>query len=296
MRRITARPTYTVLTLVASSLLIVLVVNVSHASPQDDSCTNSVNASGEVVVTCTKDGAPPTTNESSPAAGPRRKTPAPGGDTTPARPPVIPFCKDGIQWALFTETGLAASSEAPCDDASEPTPDTTPHSEPPVVTVTPAQAAQLAVAELKLPTPTIHIGPDWTQNEWTMLAVGYPAWAWIDHEILAAHHTTTTVSGITIHITAQKPTLTIDFGDGTASTCQSAGTPWSYARWKNSPGHESPTCGHTWYHKGNYEVTATATWTVHWTGLGQSGTLTTKTTSESLVVPVGELESVLVSP
>ena len=51
---------------------------------------------------------------------------------------------------------------------------------PVVPTVTPEQAAYMAVAQLQLPANEPGIGPAPAKNEWHMAVVGYPLWLWAD--------------------------------------------------------------------------------------------------------------------
>lgn len=78
-------------------------------------------------------------------------------------------------------------------------------------------------------------------------------------------------------------------GDGNTVKCATT-TPWNHV-----PRSKSPTCGYVYAKKslpkGSYLVTATATWTVTWTGAGQTGTFEMQQ-SGSTPLPVGELRAV----
>ena len=61
-------------------------------------------------------------------------------------------------------------------------------------------------------------------------------------------------------------------GDGTTITC-GQGKPWRSIWVHNEP---SPDCGHMYSKDGEYTITATSHWVVNWSGIGQSGTITTQ--------------------
>lgn len=152
------------------------------------------------------------------------------------------------------------------------------------------QIVQTAQTSLTLPgsTPIIEPGP-W-RNKWKMVAVGYPLWLHVPGQTQMA--SSASVAGYTITLNAQRTALTFNMGDGTTKTCPTT-TAWTQADAKKP----SPTCGYTYRKKslpkGTYLVTATSTWTITWTGAGQSGTFPMQQTG-STTLPVGELRSVLV--
>lgn len=157
----------------------------------------------------------------------------------------------------------------------------------------PQVVAREAVARMRLPEATAHVGPDPFANEWQMTAVGYPQWLWTDSP--AAQQVSVTEQGLTIELNAQRTSTTFDLGDGTKKTCHSM-KPWSKAV---QPGTPSPVCGHTYEKaslpKGNYEVTATESWEVTWSALGQSGVISTQRSGASFSLPVGQLQALVVA-
>lgn len=162
----------------------------------------------------------------------------------------------------------------------------------PVVTITPAQAAAIAVARLRLPTVAPGIGPSPEVNRWKMAAVGYPLWLWADgptHRGPVAD----SAGGVNVSLDARVSSLTFRMGDGTKMDCPGHGTKWTPSV---TPGTKSPTCGHIFTKPstpaGPYRITAVANWTVAWTAGGQSGVIDVPATS-TRQLPVGELQSII---
>lgn len=145
-------------------------------------------------------------------------------------------------------------------------------------------------ASLKVPAPTIQLGPEPSVNEWNMSVVGLPIWLWTDTPRSAS--STNSGSGMTININATLDKLSFDMGDGKTVTCNTW-TPYTSAH----AGDPSPTCGHTYSRpslpKGEYTINATATWTAQWSAMGYTGTLPLRSTA-TRQLPVGELQAVVV--
>lgn len=146
---------------------------------------------------------------------------------------------------------------------------------------------------MKLPDAAARVGPDPFANEWQMTAVGYPQWLWTDSP--ATQQVSVTEQGLTVELNARRTSTTFELGDGAKKTCHSM-KPWSKSV---QPGTPSPVCGHT-YRKaslpeGNYEVTATESWEVTWSALGQSGVISTQRSGASFSLPVGQLQALVVA-
>lgn len=104
---------------------------------------------------------------------------------------------------------------------------------------------------------------------------GVPAWMWVTPGVTTTGPQTASASagGITVTATGIVTQVLWEMGDGAAVPC-GIGTPYdpSYG------GDPSPTCGYVYEVKstkddpnGVYTVTATSTWTITWSGGGQSG-------------------------
>lgn len=158
--------------------------------------------------------------------------------------------------------------------------------------ITPGEAGAKAVARLQLPTLKAQIGPDPAKNEWGMIPVGYPVWLFADGETSLSD--SDEVEDLAVSLEAELTSMTFDMGDGTTVTCDGPGTKHTA---DVEPGTSSPTCGHTYQQvpRGSaksYTVTATAHWSITWTALGESATVT-DTTSSTTELPVGELQVVV---
>ena len=131
------------------------------------------------------------------------------------------------------------------------------------------------------------ISPHPSDNQWQVSAVGLPLWVWADDP--GPVTSTVTEQGINIVMQANRGSVQFDWGDATSSVCnQMRPRPANL-----DPLTPSPDCGHTYLHRGDYTITATAGWAVTWQALGQSGTLplSTRTTS---AIPVREFQSLVV--
>ena len=152
------------------------------------------------------------------------------------------------------------------------------------------QLARRLIVRLQLPKPTPQFGPDPADNEWNMMAVGYPVWLWTE----GARTVTATESayGYTFTLRAHYRSTTFEMGDGKTKRC----TDTTAYRKTVKPGTASPTCGYTYLKPaldGTYTVTATTHWDVDWSVAGFSGTLP-GTHSASRQLPVGELQAIVV--
>lgn len=159
---------------------------------------------------------------------------------------------------------------------------------PPVVPVIDVPAvAREASASLQVPAPVLVVGPDPAANKWGTLAVGLPVWIWADDTGPVA--TTVSQDGIDIAMTASRGAVTVDWGDGTTTVCNTM-TPRPAGI---DPLASSPDCGHTYLHKGDYVVSASAAWNVSWQAAGTSGTLGLSSTGQ-YPLAIREFSSVVV--
>lgn len=146
--------------------------------------------------------------------------------------------------------------------------------DPPVAQVDPAVLAQQAVDKMLLKGPRIGITP----KPGGKGVVGMPVYMWTGKgaATYGPNQASATAGAVTVTATAKVSKIVWTMGDGTAVTCTTAGTPYS-AEYGKKP---SPDCGHRYTQpsssteSGKYHVTATSTWTVDWTGGGQTGQLT----------------------
>jgi hypothetical protein len=134
----------------------------------------------------------------------------------------------------------------------------------------PAVLAALARQTLGLPSPVIRSSP--AQN--ALQLTNLPTWLWINPAEWVPESKTATVPGESVTATATPVSVTWHPGDGSAVTCQGAGTPYTSV---DNPAAASPDCGHTYTSSsagqpgGAFQVTATITWDITWQGAGGAG-------------------------
>lgn len=142
------------------------------------------------------------------------------------------------------------------------------------------------VTSLRFPAPKPIFGPDPNNNEWKMLAVGFPVWLWTEGPTTVS--TSASSNGFTFRMSARWRSTTFHMGDGTTLTC-TAMTKYSASV---KPGDASPNCGHVYTKpslpKGTYQVRAVADWDVTWSVAGFSGVLPAYNEA-SASIPIGEL-------
>lgn len=161
------------------------------------------------------------------------------------------------------------------------------------ISITPEELAQRAVERLSISGPDIQMTPEVGQQG----LVGLPVWMWttVSTRTWGPLSATASVPGLSVTARAHASKIVWDMGDGTTVTCNGPGTHYR----SEYQDQTSPDCGHVYERasaseSGNaYQVTATTTWRVDWSGGGRSGRLTV-TRSSSVDVPIGELQ-VLVS-
>jgi len=167
---------------------------------------------------------------------------------------------------------------------------------------TPAQAAAVVISRMTeapigigmAPAQKVHSDDPAGTARYRRTWVGIPVWLWVDNptaQTWGPQSITATVGGVTISATASVNQVVWDAGDGQSVTC-GQGTVFVESEWANQAAQDSPTCGFRYQHTGTYTVTATSSWTVSWTGGGDSGTQTAIAKATSSPVTVGQLESV----
>lgn len=184
---------------------------------------------------------------------------------------------------------LPGGNQAP--PAAQPAADPVPVGPPPPPPIDPGVAAARAVDQLQLTAPAPNFGPDPSLNEWNMAVVGIPYWLWGTGGTTNPIGQSVTVEGLTVAMQTDSPRVVWSMGDGTTRTC-GLGTPWTP---QVRPGAESPTCGHRYQRRGDYQITATATWQVNWTAGGAAGVTEVTQTATGPAFHVGELQSVVVN-
>ncbi|MFJ5680778.1 ATP/GTP-binding protein [Streptomyces sp. NPDC093097] len=160
---------------------------------------------------------------------------------------------------------------------------------PKAAAVDPVQLAHEAVAKMTLRGPDIGITP----KPGGKGVVGMPVYMWTatTRETYGPNTASASAGAVTVTATAKVSKIVWAMGDSQSVTCTTAGTPYQPSFGKKP----SPDCGYRYTQpstsqpSGTYHVTATSTWTVDWTGGGQSGQLT-ETRDSAVDITVGEVQ------
>lgn len=155
--------------------------------------------------------------------------------------------------------------------------------------ITPEQAAYLAVAQLQLPINAPGVGPDPDKNRWKMAAVGFPYWLWAEGPTHVGP-VSQKVANLSVSLDARISKTVFRMGDGHTVTCAGAGT--RYPSWVEA-GTKSPSCGYRYTKpslpKGDYTVSVASYWAVTWHVNGATGVITVPRRGTAQL-PVGELQ------
>ena len=135
-------------------------------------------------------------------------------------------------------------------------------------TVTSAQLAEFALADLALPAPAIQTNPEGDH------LVQLPSWLWVDPAQWIALQRTAAAGPVSATVTAQPMRVKWDMGDGAVVMCDGPGTAYQQ-RFAEEP--DATDCKHTFRHSSAgqpgaaYPVTATISWDVSWSGSDGDG-------------------------
>jgi enoyl reductase len=138
--------------------------------------------------------------------------------------------------------------------------------------ITPEILAQLAYAEIRVPSTKVELAPAGTTK------VNLPTWAWLDTAKFKPVSVTASVPllNVSATTTAEPVSLKIEPGTDDATTYPASGVcefhngaiGEAYAKGKSD---ETPPCGVEYLRSsgdGSYKLKATITWKIHWTGTG----------------------------
>ena len=193
------------------------------------------------------------------------------------RLPVQPSLSDPV-WAGRTDGAIYECTRTMFDGIPDPSATvlvwradgSTPDAPPPP---DPEQMAYDLLARLNLEAPRLGIFPKPVEeNPGSVTLVGWNMWLWVDSPNASTWgpiSDTASQSGYSISLSAAVDRIEWDMGNGDKVTCD-LGTPWQRDKTSNQP---SPTCGYQYSTMGIYTITGTAHWSVHWSGIGQSGTI-----------------------
>lgn len=153
---------------------------------------------------------------------------------------------------------------------------------------TPAQLAQIARNQLRLPTPQIQANPIDEQ------LVNLPTWLWLARGDWGAVSATASVPGVSVTAVARPTSVVWTMGDGSSVKCSGPGTPYGS---RATPKNPSPDCGYTYQTSSAgqpdsaFAVSATVHWTVTWAGAGQTGVFPDMTTTSNADFRVAESQA-----
>ncbi|MGW4547813.1 hypothetical protein ACWEN4_15720 [Streptomyces violaceorubidus] len=141
--------------------------------------------------------------------------------------------------------------------------------------ITPEVLAQLAYAEIRVPTTEVKLKPAEATK------VNLPTWAWLDATDFKPVSVTASVPLLQVEATTTATPVSVKIDPGTAdaetypasAVCEAAngriGEPYA-----NGKADETPPCGVKYLRSsgdGSYQMKATVTWKIHWTGSGVPG-------------------------
>lgn len=180
---------------------------------------------------------------------------------------------EGYWWESFVTPGREGDPGAlDCDepifwvDTGDPPPPQAPQS------VTPEILAQLAYAEIRVPSTKVKLAPGGESK------VNLPTWAWLDQAEFKPVSVTASVPLLNIEATtvAEPVSLTIEPGTPDARTLPGSGVcpiVNGHIGEAFAPGKadKTPPCGVTYLRSSkdaSFPLRATVTWKIHWTGTG----------------------------
>lgn len=152
----------------------------------------------------------------------------------------------------------------------------------------PAQLAEQARAQLRLPQPAVVTSPPDVQ------LVGVPTWLWLDRAMWRPRSATASVPAVAVTATATPATVSWTTGDGATVTCAGPGTPFPAGA---DPRSTSPDCGHTYQRSSaglpaeRFPAAATVSWRITWAGGGAAGTFPDMTTAAIAALRVAEAQA-----
>ena len=269
--------------------VIVALVASAPAQPPPTECA-VVDTIGQCLVSAIDPGRPgrdePETDDDEPRTPRRNPRPVEAGEAEPPAPPpprgpAQPFGDGG--WVVGDEPDIAGLQGLLADEQAVAAPGA----------VAVEVLAQRAIEALEIDPPELRMSVEGTAF------VGVPLWLWIDGgaDATGPVSTTATVGAARVTATARLSSVEWSMGPpGALVRCAGPGTPWA--------GQEgpSPDCGYAFAQRslpertgsrGAWTVTATAVWSVTWSGVSGGvpveGTDTVALSSEA-ELPVGEVQ------
>lgn len=160
---------------------------------------------------------------------------------------------------------------------------------PGVAGPTPAELAEIARRQLRLPDPLVAASPVGVQ------LVNLPTWLWLGGD-WAPVQATAAVPGVSVTARAVPESARWVMGDGSVVVCRGPGTPYTAG---GDPAAPSPDCGHTYRVSSAgrpgeaFAVSVAVSWTVTWAGAGAGGTFPGLTTTGGAAFRVAESQALV---
>lgn len=154
---------------------------------------------------------------------------------------------------------------------------------------TPAELAEIARRQLRLPDPVVAASPVGVQ------LVNLPTWLWLGGD-WAPVEATAAVPGVSVTARAVPKSVRWVMGDGSVVVCRGPGTPYAAG---GDPAAPSPDCGHTYRVSSAgrpgeaFAVSVAVSWTVTWAGAGAGGTFPGLTTTGGAAFRVAESQALV---
>lgn len=156
----------------------------------------------------------------------------------------------------------------------------------------PREVADMALAQLQLRKPVVHMNP----SEGHLGLVGLPVWLWIDSNdptrwSPGGISKTLTVRGVTVTVVARSTLVTWDMGDGKTEECTVPGRPY-----QGDDENIDSDCTHRYESTSQgqpgskFPVSATVTWKASYTGPTGTFDMDDLSGSAGTTVRVGELQ------
>lgn len=173
-------------------------------------------------------------------------------------------------------------------------------------TIDPRVAARQVVETMTFVAPRLGVSP-YVQSANHVGIVNVPIWMWVTDPgptTTGPQTKTAALGGVSITATGTVDRIEWSMGADETVSCKGAGTPFTREMAAGKSLNDmpaSPTCGFRYAKSsrceksGTYNVTATAYWTVHWTGGGMQGDIPLDF-SRSIPLRITDLRPVLVDP
>lgn len=159
--------------------------------------------------------------------------------------------------------------------------------------VDPLVLARRAADRAAIPSPALAFNPSPSEGA----VVNVETWLWVERSAWRAVSAQAASGGVTVTATAAPQRVVWEMGNGDRVTCNGPGPPYDRSK---RPDEQTTDCSYTYRSSsaraagGAFTVTATVSWAVTWsvTGAAGGGSLGTVSRSQSIRMPVREIQAV----